>query len=366
MWIESGSIDAAILAMTSNVKLPPWGSKSAVNRAGEALRSGNITNDQADVLESWRLAHRGVINKFQALLRARSKGKSVLVAQRLKRRSTIINKIVSRQKGMQLARMDDVAGCRLIFHSIEELREFRDNLHKAKFHHILKNAKDKYDYIDRPTERGYRGIHDVYECRSRDGEPADSDGLLIEIQYRTHIQHAWATAVEVVARVTANEHEPKFGRGDPRHIKLFRLASEMFARVHENSYACDRQLSDKELVEEFDKLDREIHVMRLLTALAIHKWMYDQTDADHVILQITQDKELELHQFDLELEASASLLELEKKFPEDDIVLVGADTLEEIESAFRNYFNNVEEFLSLYQKARRKLLGDENDNEESQ
>ena len=45
---------------------------------------------------------------------------------------------------------------------------------------------------------GYRGIHDVYEFLVRSTRRREfSNGLQIEIQYRTHVQHAWATAVEV-------------------------------------------------------------------------------------------------------------------------------------------------------------------------
>lgn len=59
-----------------------------------------------------------------------------------------------------------------------------------------------------------------------------------------------------------------------------------------------------------------------------------------------------LHPFDLELEASTSLLELEKMFPDDDIVLVGADSIAEVTSAFRNYFRDVRDFLQLMHVAR--------------
>jgi hypothetical protein len=107
--------------MAKKVELPHWGSKGAINRAGDALRHQSLGDGQTRALESWRMAHRGVIHTFEALLRARAKNKDVEVAQRLKRRSTIVDKL-SRYPNMQLARMDDVAGCRLIFPTIEALQ----------------------------------------------------------------------------------------------------------------------------------------------------------------------------------------------------------------------------------------------------
>lgn len=351
-WTESGSIEAALEAMAKKQDMPHWGSKGAVNRAGDALRKEALGPGQADTLETWRMAHRDVINTFQALLRARAKNLDIVVAQRLKRRATIIDKL-SRLPSMQLARMDDVAGCRLIFSSLKSLHEFRDKLHKANMKHVLKNEKSKYDYIEAPSDRGYRGIHDIYEHRSKKGN-TKCDGLLIEIQYRTKIQHAWATAVEVVTEIT--EHEPKFDRGDRRYIKLFCLASEMMARTQEGMPPkLFPELGNKELRAEFEAVNNEIGVMQMLIDLIINEWMADQAKSDHIILHISKKAEFKLYQFDLELEASTKLLELEKEFPEDNIVLVGAQNLEEVKSAFRNYFNDVREFINLMINAEEKL-----------
>lgn len=349
-WTESGSIEVALAAMAKKSDLPHWGSKGAINRAGDALRAGKLAPGQATTLESWRMAHRDVINSFQSLLRARAKNLDVQVAQRLKRRSTIIDKL-SRHDGMQLARMDDVAGCRLIFPNIKTLNEFRTKLHHAKFKHIRKNEKDKYNYIEKPSDRGYRGIHDIYEHRSKSkkGNPK-CDGLLIEIQYRTIVQHAWATAVEVVTEVT--ENEPKFDRGDRRYIELFRLSSEMLGRAIEGMPP--RLFPDKgnkDLYAEFEALNREIGVMHTLVDLVINDWVGDQIEADHIILRISKKDGFKLYQFDLELEASSRLLELEKEFPDDNIVLVGARNVEEVKSAFRNYFNDVSDFISMMVRA---------------
>ena len=138
------------------------------------------------------------------------------MAQRHKRRRTIIDKLTRIPK-MQLSRMDDVAGCRLIFQTVEELRRFRSEFHdKSRFNHALKNHPDKYDYIIRPKESGYRGIHDVYVYDVNSEVGRARKGLLIELQYRTIYQHAWATCVEVVGFLTDNQ--PKFNRGST-HVR---------------------------------------------------------------------------------------------------------------------------------------------------
>lgn len=94
---------------------PPWGSKERINRAGEALRRmakakdpEALADEDALYLDIWRGAHRHVLNTFQAILRNRTRGTGIVVAQRLKRRVTIIDKL-GREPRMQLARMDDVA-----------------------------------------------------------------------------------------------------------------------------------------------------------------------------------------------------------------------------------------------------------------
>lgn len=134
----------------------PGGSKSRVSRAGASIRQGAATVDDLSVIEEWRAAHRGVLNTFQAILRNRTHGTKVSVAQRHKRKMTIFDKLM-RLPGMQLARMDDVAGCRLIFRSIKDMQAFRSTFHKARFNHKLRNEPDKYNYIKKPKQTGYRG-----------------------------------------------------------------------------------------------------------------------------------------------------------------------------------------------------------------
>ena len=184
-WLEGASENVLWMSQLPNgVKHFPGGSRERVTKAGGAVRAGTTTSEDLAAINVWRAAHRRVINSCQAILRIRTRETSILVAQRHKRRRTIFDKL-ARYPKMQLGRMDDVAGCRLIFDDINQLRSFRDDIHKAKFNHKIKNQKDKYDYILSPKMTGYRGIHDVYSYDVKSNAVRHLKGLLIELQYRT-------------------------------------------------------------------------------------------------------------------------------------------------------------------------------------
>ena len=330
----------------------PGGSKSRVTRAGERIRQDAGTADDLIVIEEWRAAHRGVLNTFQAILRNRTRGTKVSVAQRHKRKLTIFDKL-KRLPGMQLARMDDVAGCRLIFDSIEDLQSFRGKFHKARFNHKLRNSPDKYDYIKVPKPTGYRGIHDVYEYNVNSESGKGLAGLYIEIQYRTLVQHAWATAVEVIGFIT--QSQPKFQRGDDRYERAMALASELLARAHEGQKGPVPVASDQEVLDEFLSLESTLHLMQTLRGL--NSATGDVTDKRNSILIFSKEGELEIRNFRDATDALRALFELEKKMPDRDVVLVRADSSEEVRLAFRNYFTDAREFVRLVDAACTKLSG---------
>jgi putative GTP pyrophosphokinase len=330
---------------------PPWGSKGLVNRAGQAIREHReLSEEQVQALNAWRGAHKYVLNTFQANLRNRTRGTGIVVAQRLKRRHTIVDKLF-RQPRMELSRMDDVAGCRMIFENIPALEKFRSEFHKARFRHKRKNNTDKYNYIRNPRSTGYRGIHDIYEYNSRSDEGRPYNGLLLELQYRTQVQHAWATSVEVVTRIT--ENQPKFNRGDERYIEFFRLTSEMTARVHEKIGSCYKDVPQAELTARFEALDAEINLVLMLHGLHT---IYEGAEGGDVILQFSGDGKLTIHQV-ADREATDEYFRLEKSNPGDDIVLVSADTFDEVRSAYRNYFSDPRDFLRYLHEASVELGG---------
>ncbi len=320
----------------------PGESKSRVNQAGNNIRCGQASPEDYRILEEWRSAHRSVLNTFQAILRTRTKGSEITVAQRHKRRATIIDKL-QRYPSMQLARMDDVAGCRLIFDDIDTLYKFRNVFHESRFRHKRKNDTDKYDYIKRPKTSGYRGVHDVYsyDVNSSVGRPLK--GLLIEIQYRTKIQHAWATAVEVIGFITTSQ--PKFDRGDQRYQRAMALASEILARSYEGSKGPFPSTTDEDIVGQFTELDHQLNLLNRLRSL--NEVDTDVTSRKNVILLISRDGSLETKSFRSAREALEELFRLERTHSDCDIVLVKADTPEAVRFAFKNYFSDTKDFVTL-------------------
>lgn len=105
----------------------------------------------------------------------------VLVAQRLKRMTQIIHKL-ERFPGTNLARMEDIGGCRAVVESSKEIELLLERIERNW--EIVR----KRNYVEKPKESGYRAIHLVTE----------RDGHRIEVQLRTKGQQAWANVVEKI------------------------------------------------------------------------------------------------------------------------------------------------------------------------
>jgi len=329
----------------------PGGSKSRVNRAGENVSSGTATEDDLIVIDTWRAAHKAVLNTFQAILRSRTRTtEEVVVAQRHKRKNTIFNKL-KRLHGMQLARMDDIAGCRLIFPGIDELHKFRNRFLSANFDHKRRNEPEKYNYIARPKLSGYRGIHDVYEYDVRSNEGINLKGLLIEIQYRTRIQHAWATTVEVIGYITSSQ--PKFQTGDDRYHKIMAMASEILARAHEGKTGPYPDMKDSEICCAFSEMDRGLKLLQTLRGL--NQARAETKERKNIILVFGKLGELEMHSFRDSNLAMQKLFEIEKESPEKDAVLVRAESNADVRFAYKNYFSDATEFIELLDSGVAKL-----------
>lgn len=251
--------------------------------------------------------------------------------------------------------MHDFAGCRLIFESVEDLNEFRAFLHSAKVmknvNHELKNATDKYDYIARPKFTGYRGIHDVYKHFPRGSERGEAakawDGLMVEIQYRTRAQHAWATAVEISDVIDGQR--TKFEMDQSERGRFFAVASELIARHHEGlSHGLEGEATP-DLVAELQHLENKLGILHNLSVL--RQFEVQGTFKRHNVLNISRSGNdqlsLELYTFDSPTDAITKATELEKSEDSVNAVYVRGDDPKQIRSAYRNYFNDPVDFVAL-------------------
>lgn len=217
----------------------PRYSKGDVNRAGDILKAdapfltdGRINllaikqSHWADaVLANHRGSHTYPINTFQALLRQKLRrlDPEAIVAQRLKRTPSIKLKL-QRFDGMKLSRMQDIGGLRAILSSMPKVRKLELEYRETRFAHQLVSSKD---YIENPKSDGYRGIHLIY--RYINEAVPHYNGLSLELQFRTRLQHAWATAVETMG--TFLGQALKSGQGEVPWRKFFALASAALSAV---------------------------------------------------------------------------------------------------------------------------------------
>lgn len=317
-------------------------SRGAVTRAGQALASNVGSDLDREIVNNWRNSHAYILNTFQANLRdymRRHDSMNITFAQRLKRLNTILDKLAT-GRARNLATMHDLAGCRLIFDSIDDIQQFRASFHKTRAKHA-RNDDDRYDYIAHPKPTGYRGIHEVYKYASQSAGGKLYSGLKIEVQYRTRTQHAWATAVEISdlldgARIKFDQN------ANPRRERLFVLASEYLARTRENSLGACPDISDEELCFEMKQLEQELGVIHTLDMA--RRSTTEIPQKKHVVLHF-HNGELSAKGFSSGPRAMAYRDIIEIEHPSDDVVYVAAQSTSAIADAFRNYFRDAEDFV---------------------
>lgn len=333
--------------------IEPSFTRTQVREAGKRVRKDNSTLKDELVIENWRASHSYIMNTFKPMLYGRAKRGGFKVAQRLKRKNTIYDKL-RREPSMQLTTMHDIAGFRLIFQNEKQLFDWRGDLHASRARSELKTRTgDPYNYIKNPKSSGYRGVHDVYEYVGSSKQGKKWDGLLLEIQYRTEIQHAWATAVEIADFITNNRI--KFNDAEMAEREFFRHASEILSRHYEDAYFCLAKKPDKKLIHDFESLNKKTGLLDTFSRLK--KAEHTKILKKHTLLIFRSSSDVEESSLQTETFDSVNLAirrydELEKELEGiADIVLVRADSPETVRLAFKSYFSDAREFVSLINDA---------------
>jgi putative GTP pyrophosphokinase len=232
--------------------------RKKIGRAGEVLigkENQSFTIDHAlAIVSNWRSSHAYPLNSIQNSLRYRAKkiDEEYLVAQRLKRLSSIKNKL-NRFPEMKLHRMQDIGGCRAILSSNELVYKLRDDIIGIQNFNIRKED----DYIATPKDTGYRGIHLISEYCGKE----EFNGLRIEIQLRSRLQHYWATGVEIIGTFT--NQQLKAGIGGNDWLLFFQLMSLLIANIENN------ELINLDYAKKIKQLDEELKIKEKLAGYSV-------------------------------------------------------------------------------------------------
>ena len=331
----------------------PEHSNKAVQRASRAIGKGTGTPDEIqaarDVLSNYRLAHAFPLNAVTVTVRKRALdvNQNAVVAERRKRLPTIIDKL-KRHPTMSVTTMQDLGGCRVVLASVAEVDELVGILVD------LPRGKNRvvrvYDYLrddPGPRESGYRGVHLVYEYGASKRE---YHGLRIELQVRTQLQHAWATAVETMDLFSGSEL--KYGKGDPDLLRFFVLVASLMAREEGTASVPGAEGTTEELTEELTRLERGVGVLGRLRGYAAIVGEHAKTDRRNALTLELLRREglLTVTVHETLAAAEARLTALEALNDENlDAVLINIARISQLQDAYPNYFADTSRFAEFAQ-----------------
>ena len=277
----------------------PQFTKNQVDWAGKMLVRGmrdEVSVDEGDeydralnIISNWRSAHAYPLNTFQATLRGKSRriDANAIVAQRTKRLWSIWHKL-DRFRTMQLSQMQDIAGIRAIVSTSQQALELLQSYQSSSLRHTRKIT----NYIESPRPSGYRGIHAIWRYQSDKPSAKIYNGLHLEMQIRSSLQHTWATTVETMGTLT--KQALKSSLGDDNWLRFFALMGSVIAIKEGAPLVPGTPRSPDKLAAELriyaDRIYASSRLRSLGTALQqLEENVSDATKTKYFLLELTPD-----------------------------------------------------------------------------
>ena len=328
-------------------------SRNKINQSGKVLLAGPEMGfpytDANLVVEDWRKLHmiplQELVEEVTRVL-ADSGVQAAFSSHRLKRMTSIIAKL-RHNPGMGLGGLQDIGGARFVFEDIDSLLKAQKIISQASFEHFVTD-REPYDYVAKPKASGYRSIHFTYKYVS---DNDDYDGLRVELQIRTRLQHDWAMAVETAELISKSSL--KASLGDENWLSFFKLSSAVFAQKEgmpvAESFA---EYSEKDYCLQYAQLDKSFKFLDQLQALVSAVKISEEhtlRGGFAVLLIQFAEKRVQLRHFqsdNLE-DATKYYSEVEKSIYDQNsaVVLVSVSDMKELQEAYPSYFLNASEFI---------------------
>lgn len=326
-------------------------SKTAIDRAGNALAKEKFKTyeewEAADkIFDEFRQAHLQPLTSTTIAIQNwfRADNASYIIVQRLKRKPQILKKLRRLNTRLtQLTQLQDIGGLRIIVDQnsdVDRLIEYITDKLKRQTSIVIKRTVD-YRKKGR-DDSGYRAAHIIME----------KDGVSLELQIRSRIQHYWAELIErtsVIYGYVIKELE-----GDERVIKYFKELSNLFYLIETGQQPDASQKIDIErrrieaesvinesdtrnilsgyinegLVKTLQDKERRIGNSNFNNWVFIFNWNQG-IFVDWTIVSLDPD------------EAIKSYVEYENKYPADkgfEVVLVGTSSVANVRETHSHYF----------------------------
>lgn len=326
-------------------------SKMQVGRAGKTLVSPlSSSEEQASALATvnyWREIHAEALQRaLEDTERLDSVDSDVLVAGRIKKLATIVDKLNRPGTPSDLQTMYDIAGCRLVVPDMAALDRVCEDLSGLLAFDAPKTSR--HDYIAHPKPSGYRGRHVIlHYCDLECGHK-----LFVEVQVRTVLQHAWATAVEM--HDVAVKSRLKFNEIDNPEGRFFKKAALLIAQMEAGENIDARAIQDVSA--------GRLELPRAFSVIETLKAAYDAVcflpgeaggnAHDYFLVDFIVDEQT------LELTKLNSVAALSAYFAEEesdrdgsrDLVLTRGASQERLAKLYPNYFGDISDFVRLVEK----------------
>ena len=330
-------------------------SRNKIDKAGAIVASPTPIDliryaEAITIINDWREQHLPVLIELAKEVSATLAANNIKVSfssQRLKRMVSIVEKI-KRFPNMDLGGMQDIGGARFGFEDMPTLLQAKECL--------LSNTPkgfsldhEVYDYVSAHKESGYRSIHFVFRYHS---DKDELDGMRVELQIRTMLQHDWATAVETAELVSKSPL--KAGTGDKEWLAYFKLVSAIFARQERMPVPTAYSEYDEEMLcREYAKMNASHNFTTQLQTLVNVVALTETQSFDSGLVVVHIDyphRKSHIRHFPLAEQTFATNLyaQIESKItPETGaVVLVSVSNIQELREAYPSYFLNAEEFIA--------------------
>lgn len=311
-------------------------SKKDIKRAGERIATAPdlASPEDVEIVNYWREVHK---HPLQRLFESAGSIPGGLVAGRIKKYDTIVDKLRRDGTPRNLATMYDIAGCRVVLDDMESFENACSMAASLDGCNLDKSSNR--DYIGSPRQSGYRCRHYIFKYED------DSLGwdLWAELQVRTAMQHAWATAVEMYDLATGRSRL-KYDEKGTSAARFFLAASKLIA-AHEEGGA-DGAVSA--IRGELEKAESEAHVIEVLDAACEASSIISEQAPlrtnEYVLVDLnTEEQYLSISGVPAQ-GAVDEYISRERDGGCHNYVLVKASSIDQIKRAYPNYFGDISAF----------------------